>query len=332
MNITPPAVASSNYFDMAAVAFKKFFPDPTSLTNCNAHTCPTYFATTASRDSSFVLQFRTRDRALVEPSVYETVKESLGDLAPSTKLLGEHEHNGVTYLVYEQSRLPGQTISRLFRKTDVLPTAAEGVGRLLAKCIIPGTRCGTDRARWFDEVMSKLTLACDSTNPLVEPYKPDFVEVRDAVMAGGLDNLPLAVSNGDFNAINILATANGEVGGVVDWEASAFQERPLGTWLSVVMWIKCLPRLDRYDEYENTAEIEKRFWKGFFSSVPQEVAEQRDALSLAMKVGVILYNCEDWITDMLPRLRAELDCAILSLPEDITEAKSETVLGHSDLA
>ncbi len=84
----------------------------------------------------------------------------------------------MTYLVYEQSKLPGEPIARLVKKTDVLPAAAEGVGRLLAKCIIPGTRCGTERAQWFNEVVDELELVCASTDLVLEPFKPDFIKVR----------------------------------------------------------------------------------------------------------------------------------------------------------
>jgi len=103
----------------------------------------------------------------------------------------------------------------------MMAIAAEGVGRLLAKCLIPGTRCGVDRARdgWFEQVMSELDMACATEDPVLQPYKSEFVKVRDAVAAGGLDDLPLAFKNGDMHALNILVTETGEVGGLVDFHA-----------------------------------------------------------------------------------------------------------------
>jgi len=172
----------------------------------------------------------------------------------------------------------------------MMAIAAEGVGRLLAKCLIPGTRCGVDRARdgWFEQVMSELDMACATEDPVLQPYKSEFVKVRDAVAAGGLDDLPLAFKNGDMHALNILVTETGEVGGLVDWEG--YEELPLGTVLSTVIWMMYLPRANpfRYEKRENTAEIEARIWTGFLLEVPREGAKQRKALQLATKVGVVL--------------------------------------------
>ena len=75
---------SSEYFAMAATAFKEFYPDPASLTiNTDAHVCPTYVATVSSaKDEPFILQFRIREHALVDPATYEVVERSLGSFAP----------------------------------------------------------------------------------------------------------------------------------------------------------------------------------------------------------------------------------------------------------
>lgn len=299
----------NQYFDVAATYLKRAYGNPTSLAVRPG--IQSYIATTQEK-GPFLLQFRPRERALLDAATQNVVQNVLGRFAPSVKLLGECDIGEKSYLVYEQSIIPGEAFSHIWGRIEVLPRAAEDVGRLLAKCLIPSSSSGKDRW-WYGKAMQVLEKACNTTDPLLMPYKSDFVEIRDAVAAGGLDELPLAVTNGDVSALNILATEDGEVCGLVDWESSFYDELPLGTELSCVRWIKSRDRGDRYEDYENTPEIEARFWKGFFLSIPGDVAANRMAFQHAMKLCVVLRDVHNGASNFpmgAPTLRTQLDYMI----------------------
>lgn len=301
-------------FDVAATYLKNTYDKPQSLAvRAGIQSCPTYIAKVKDKEP-FLIQFRLRERALLDAETQLVVHRALGSYVPSMKLLGECDVDAKPYLVYEQSIISGEAFANIWGDYEILPRAAEGIAKLLAKCLIHDTSAGKNRC-WYGKAMEVLEQACNTTDSLLTPYMRDFVEIRDAVAKGGLDELPLGVTNGDVSALNILATKDGEVCGMVDWELHFFGEWPLGTELSAVHWIKSRDRGDRYEDFDITPEVEARFWKAFFLSVPGDVIANRKAPQLAMKVGVILKHVHKGVSSFpmgAPKLRTELDYVIPS--------------------
>lgn len=291
-----------HHFLAAATILHRFYDSPTVglvETSVQGYSSTTYIATFAN-GNSVVLQFRPSDRA-IDVEFFKIARKQIGDFAPSTRLLTNHEDS---LLVYELSRIPGISFGRLCNVPNfvqLLPTVAEGLGILLGKCCMENSSCRTDK-KWVTSVIEDLKKSAQ--NPLLVSFKDDFTAMLERVQSGALDDLPLSISNGDMNPTNLMVTEQGVVSGLVDWEMMDIW--PLGFDLGAIHWIMGSGFGEKYSLYENADEIEKRFWVAFMSSVPRYVADNLVGLQFAMKVGTVIN-----LVDLnMPRLRADLDYTI----------------------
>lgn len=292
-----------HHFLAAATILHRFYDSPTTglvETSVQGYSSTTYIATFAN-GNSVVLQFRPKDRA-IDVEFFKIARMQIGDFAPSTRLLTEHEDS---LLVYELSRIAGISFCRLRHAPNfvrLLPTVAEGMGILLGKCCMENSSCRTDK-RWAISSLIE-DLKRIAQDPLLLSFKDDFTAMLERVQSGALDDLPLSITNGDMSPTNLMVTEQGVVSGLVDWEMMRIC--PLGFDLGAIHWIKGSGLGEKYSLYENADEIENRFWVAFMSSVPRYVAENLVGLQFAMKVGTVLN-----LLDLnIPRLRADLDYTI----------------------
>ena len=292
-----------HHFLAAATILHRFYDSPTTglvETSVQGYSSTTYIATFAN-GNSIVLQFRPTDRA-IDVEFFKIARMQIGDFAPSTRLLTEHEDS---LLVYELSRIAGISFCRLRHVPNfvrLLPTVAEGMGILLGKCCMENSSCRTDK-RWAISSLIE-DLKRIAQDPLLLSFKDDFTAMLERVQSGALDDLPLSITNGDMSPTNLMVTEQGVVSGLVDWEMMRIC--PLGFDLGAIHWIKGSGLGEKYSLYENADEIENRFWVAFMSSVPRYVAENLVGLQFAMKVGTVLN-----LLDLnIPRLRADLDYTI----------------------
>lgn len=120
----------------------------------------------------------------------------IGDLAPLARLLTKHEGS---VLVYELSRIAGVAFCELHKVPNfirLLPTVAEGTGILLGKCCMENSSYRTDKI--WASVVEDLKKAAQTKDPLLLSFKADFTAILERVQSGALDNLPLSITNGDF--------------------------------------------------------------------------------------------------------------------------------------
>ncbi|KLO13591.1 hypothetical protein SCHPADRAFT_997237 [Schizopora paradoxa] len=306
-------------FNEAAVCLQMYYKNIESLAvHSDTTTCPTYIATVSGREP-FLLQFRPRtdQHLLIGAERQDFVRQHLGgNLVPFMKLVDEYvEISGIQYRLYEQSIVPGEPFSNIWANDELfkLPKAAEEIARVLAKCMIPDSTSHEYFDSWHAPARNKLYAACRTTDPLLEPFIDDFKEIEKAVEEGVLDELPLAIRNSFVTPLNFFVTKEGNVSGIINWQPYYCEIRPLGSELHAINWIKSRYAGDHFEDIESTSEIESRFWKAFYSSIPREIAAKRNALQWAMKLGVFLKNVSNGkcrSPDVIHTFRAELDYVI----------------------
>ncbi|KZT51958.1 hypothetical protein CALCODRAFT_512353 [Calocera cornea HHB12733] len=314
-----------HFFHEAVDILRAAYPDKaqhlTGIVECSVqgYSSTTYIVTFTEGDCSYdvILQLRKPEHYL-NISVLDTARGLLGDLVPAARLIAEYEQpRGGRLLAYEMSRIPGRSLSEFSAKrkyVDCLPVTAESLGALLGRCCVPGQ---TAPPQFKRSVRSRLHKAVGSTDPLLVPYRGDFQELLDTIQV--LDCLPMAISNGDLQFSNIFVDETGRVTGLVDWEDELHQP-PLGFDCCFLQWLlgdtRALLTGGEYAQYPNAAEIEERFWGGFFAHLPPAlhltntlVAE----LELAMRFGAAFFHTIDGKCN-LPRgislLRLQLDYTI----------------------
>lgn len=284
---------SRRLISAAAVILERFYETPAVgivEASSQGYASRTYIVTFLD-DSNIVLQFRLKDRPLIEDYISQARKQ-LGELVPTARLLTTHESlaDSKPLFVYELSHIPGIPLGRfgnLSSNIAFMPTVGESVGRLLASCCLTDSTVKDDPSV-IALVMEQLRNCAQVEDPLFLPHVPTFNSLLEEVTRGGLDDLPFAMTNNDINNTNILIGANGSVTGLVDWEDLSV--RPLGHYLYAMHMVCGAGFGDHYTLRENHAEIEHHFWTGFMSIVPDRVRQpsMRPALQLAMRVGVAI--------------------------------------------
>ncbi|KZO97317.1 hypothetical protein CALVIDRAFT_83521 [Calocera viscosa TUFC12733] len=315
-----------HFFNEAVAILRKAYPDKTQhltgVVECNVqgYSSTTYVVTFNDGDSSYdvILQLRKPEHYL-NISVLETARGMLGDLVPAARLLMEYEQpRGGKLLAYEMSRIPGRCLAEFSAKrkyVDCLPVTAESLGAMLGKCCVPGQTTPPEFKR---SVRNRLQNAVNSTDPLLAPYLEDFRELLDTQQV--LDCLPMAISNGDLQFSNIFVDETGRVTGLVDWEDELHQP-PLGFDLCFLQWLlgdfrALLAGGGQYTQYPNAAEIEERFWGGFFAHLPPAVHLTNTfiaELELAMRFGAAFFHTIDGkcnLPSCIGLLRLQLDYTI----------------------
>jgi hypothetical protein len=81
-------------------------------------------------------------------------------------------------------------------------------------------------------VQEKMQAAADSDDPLLVVNQTHYRKMLDILRSGALNDLPLAITNGDISPTNIIVNNNGILTGLVDWEH--IEEWPLGWELRAV--------------------------------------------------------------------------------------------------
>jgi Phosphotransferase enzyme family len=248
----------------------------------------TYFVTFVD-NSSIVVQFRPASRPL-DAARISSVRLRLGCLVPEAQLLQKIQND--TIFVYQMTRIPGNSFSSFLRTPDFvhfLPSIAAGMGHLLGKCYIPGSRT-IDNQAWFEMAQEQMQAAADSDDPLLVVNQTHYRKMLDILRSGALNDLPLAITNDDISPTNIIVN-NGILTGLVDWEH--IEERPLGWELRAVFWMmgKGMGGGENYALHNNSLQIQDAFWKEFGAQLHVTVRQQRSAIQSAMQISAAASTC-----------------------------------------
>ncbi|TDL16690.1 hypothetical protein BD410DRAFT_795087 [Rickenella mellea] len=244
----------------------------------------TTFLVSFADSTSVVLQFRPKNRPLVEEN-FLTARSRLGDLVPSMKFLKEVDGS---IHVYELTRIDGCSFSVFVKSPDYvafLPSIAGGMGRMLGMCYVPGSRAG-DENEWSDLVQHHLQAAIESVDPLVLPNRSLYTSLLSDLRSGILDELPLAITNEDISPTNLMVSARGVVTGLVDWEDVG--KYPVGFEAKALFWLMGVGMDDGYVQHHNAGQAANCFWVAFFSQLPEGVRKQWKAVEFAMNIGAAL--------------------------------------------
>lgn len=210
--------------------------------------------------------------------------------------------------VYEMTRLPGVSLSEIIRDPvyapGCLPDVAVGIGELLGRSRITRTRTrskesedqeGVIATMGFAQMEEQLTMAVNSTDPKITPYKEVYQGLLEEVRAFWRESesesdevrgrVWMEVSNDDVSPTNIIVQVQTNTGqditpdanqnqkrqqeqrqtvkisGLVDWQFVLL--KPLGYSAHALFWLIGWGIGDKYVLHPNAREIERAFWRGY---------------------------------------------------------------------
>jgi hypothetical protein len=236
---------------------------------------------------SIIIQFRPSSRPLLNVAGDITLSR-LGSILPACRPLKKFDE--LDMLVYEMNVLPGRPFSLASGAPgfeNLLPSIATGLGNLLGKMLVLGSRTGDDSGSRL-VIENHLRLAIESTDPRVSIHRGIYVQYLDDLLSGVLDELPLAVSNGDLSQTNVMVLY-GMITGLADWEH--IERMPIGYELVNIYWLMGTVTKDGYILRDNSSAIEHAFWTSFGAAIPFSVRRQQPALQAAMRISGAIRHC-----------------------------------------
>ncbi|KZP01392.1 hypothetical protein CALVIDRAFT_594120 [Calocera viscosa TUFC12733] len=265
------------FYEAVAVVKRTFFEPPISIVEHSRQGggSKTYIITFADGTKK-VLQLRSANRTIPIEDV-RRARHLLGELVPEVDFCGTFgEDGGLHGVAYSMACLPGMDLARFMQQPaydseTMLPIIAAGVGALLGKCStgVQPKKAGASCIALEEQISA---IRANMRGPKFNSYRVEMLKLLGKLSS--LDELPLAITNGDVHFANLMIDDNGRISGLVDWEF--VQDVPMGNDLDFIHRLRGYWDHDshQYVERSNCGVIEAEFWGAVFSNMRFPVDEE----------------------------------------------------------